>query len=99
MRVNEPARRCAEPIACRRLSHRARPEPGQRLVELVCSAVHFACATRSRDEQSFGLPRSMATMQHPGDPQVLVVTDATRKSLTGLPRIGQLIIGQWLAAR
>jgi hypothetical protein len=87
-----------EPILLSRIRDDPGPPLGQGGIKLLRAAMYSARLLSSYKQPPSRLMATMASVQHPGDPQVFNVIDADSVVEHGprLPRICQLIVGHRL---
>lgn len=93
MSGEELSRRIRWPVAGDEPCNFARPADRQVAVELLGVSVRLAGTARARDQQCFGVLRTEATMQHPSDPEMLLMRHSGFESPAGEPCVGQLLVG------
>jgi hypothetical protein len=83
--IQEGASGCSRAIFLNRLCYGVRPSFGQLRIELLGTTVALARPLGASDQTGLGLDRAVTTVEHPGNPKVLLVADPARETLPQPP--------------
>jgi hypothetical protein len=83
----------AQAVLLDRCSNGVRPAFSQSSVELLSAAMPHTSPSGSGQKPRLRIGGAMASVENPGDPEVLLMSHPASECPPGLPPIGQLIVG------